>query len=64
VEARAVGRVTSAVVSPGLGRGLALGFLRREYWEPGTPVEVGTPGGALTAEVAELPFYRRPAPAG
>ncbi len=59
VEAGEVGRVTSVVVSPVLRRGLALGFLRREHWEPGTGVQVGTGGEALTAEVAALPFYRR-----
>ena len=35
-----VGRITSAAVSPALGSTLALGFLRREHWEPGTRVEV------------------------
>lgn len=59
VEGREVGRVTSPVVSPLLGRGLALGFLRREHWDPGTRVEVVTEAGALPAEVAALPFYRR-----
>lgn len=67
VEGKEVGRITSAVVSPALGRGLALGFLRREHWEPGTRVEVAAAGGPppvpLTAEVAALPFYRRARPA-
>ncbi len=58
VEGKAVGRITSAVVSPGLGCGIALGFLRREHWEPGTAVEVGDVGGSLRAEVAALPFRR------
>ncbi|MGH7268362.1 MAG: aminomethyltransferase family protein [Candidatus Rokuibacteriota bacterium] len=62
VDGQEVGRITSAVVSPALGRGLALGFLRREHWEPGTRVEVREAGGSLTAEVAELPFYRRSRP--
>jgi len=53
-----VGRITSPVVSPRLG-GLALGFLRREHWAPGSRVEVVAEGDTLTAEVAELPFYRR-----
>lgn len=61
VEGREVGRITSPVVSPTLGRGLALGFLRREHWAPGTKVEVAGDGGALTAEVAALPFQRRAA---
>lgn len=59
VEGREVGRITSAVVSPALHRGVALGFLRREHWEAGTRVLTGAPGGPLSAEVATLPFYRR-----
>ncbi|MBI4011022.1 MAG: aminomethyl transferase family protein [Candidatus Rokubacteria bacterium] len=59
VEGKEVGRITSPVVSPALSRGLALGFLRREHWEPGTRVEVTADGDLLTAEVAALPFYRR-----
>jgi folate-binding protein YgfZ len=59
VEGREVGRITSAVVSPALRQGLALGFLRREHWTPGTRVEVPAGEAVLTAEVAALPFYRR-----
>ncbi len=59
VEGKEVGRITSAVVSPALGVALALGFLRREHWEPGTRVEVRGGGEPLAAEVAEQPFYRR-----
>lgn len=61
VEGREVGRITSAVVSPALHRGLALGFLRREHWTAGTKVEIAGDGGALAAEVAALPFHRRAA---
>jgi folate-binding protein YgfZ len=59
VDGKDVGRITSAVVSPALGRGIALGYLRREHWEPGTRVEVAGDGEPLPAEVAALPFYRR-----
>jgi folate-binding protein YgfZ len=59
VEGKEVGRITSAVLSPALGVGLALGFLRREHHEPGTRVEVQDGGELLSAEVAALPFYRR-----
>jgi glycine cleavage system aminomethyltransferase T len=59
VDGKDVGRITSAVVSPALGRGVALGYLRREHWEPGTRVEVAGEGEPLQAEVAALPFYRR-----
>jgi folate-binding protein YgfZ len=54
-----VGRITSSVVSPATGAVIALGFLRREHWTPGTAVEVTGPDGVLAAEVASLPFYRR-----
>jgi folate-binding protein YgfZ len=59
VEGREVGRITSAVRSPALGVALALGFLRRQHWEPGTRVEVGTGDTLLSAEVVALPFYQR-----
>lgn len=48
-----IGEVTSASVSPGLGRPLALGYVRREAAEPGT--RLVAPGGE-TIEVAVLPF--------
>jgi folate-binding protein YgfZ len=49
---RAVGRLTSAVVSPALGP-IGLALVRREA-EIGTAVAVGTDGGG--GEVVELPF--------
>jgi glycine cleavage system aminomethyltransferase T len=60
VLGKEVGRITSAVLSPALGVALALGFLRREHWEPGTRVEVRAGDALLAAAVSELPFYRRP----
>jgi folate-binding protein YgfZ len=51
---RAVGRITSAVVSPALGP-IALALVRREA-EPGSVVSVGQRGAR--AEVLELPFQR------
>jgi folate-binding protein YgfZ len=51
-----VGRVTSAVRSPVLGRVVVLGYLRRECWEPGTPLRIGAGPDALSAETATLPF--------
>lgn len=59
VEGKEIGWITSAVTSPTLGRGIALGYLRREHWEPGTRVEIHTGGRSLGAEVTALPFYRR-----
>ncbi len=59
---REIGRITSAVASPLLGgRAVALGYVRREYWEDGTPVSVQIvqPGGltfSFAAVVEEIPL--------
>ena len=49
---RDIGTVTSAVDSPDLGRPVALGYVHRDFVEPGTPVEIG----GIPASVAALPF--------
>ncbi len=53
---RTVGRVTSAAPSPALDRVIALGFLRRECWEPGTQLRIATEPEPVGAESAPLPF--------
>jgi tRNA-modifying protein YgfZ len=49
---RAIGAITSATVSPALGHAIALGYVHRDFAEPGTPVVVGD----NPARVAALPF--------
>jgi len=49
------GTVTSSVVSPRLGA-IALAYLRRGNWDPGTTVQVVEDGGQRTASVVGLPF--------
>jgi len=51
-----IGRVTSATLSPKLGRAIALGYLRYEYLASETEVAVGEEN--LGAKVTELPFVR------
>ena len=58
-DGKEVGRITSAAFSPTLGKIAALGMLRRECWEPGTPLEVERGGRLIPALVTPLPFYRR-----
>lgn len=53
---RKVGHVTSAVRSPALGRAIALGYLRRECWEPGTRVRIDADPEPVAAASAALPF--------
>jgi folate-binding protein YgfZ len=47
-----IGEITSAVDSPALGRPVALGYVHRDFLEPGTVVEVA----GVPAAVASLPF--------
>jgi folate-binding protein YgfZ len=51
---REIGRVTSAVWSPALARPIALGYVHRDFVEPGTTVSVS----GVPAVVADLPFVR------
>ncbi|MGH7398974.1 MAG: YgfZ/GcvT domain-containing protein [Candidatus Rokuibacteriota bacterium] len=55
-EGKEIGRVTSAVRSIALGRPIALGYVRREHFEPGTAVTVGDGAGEQPARVTALPF--------
>jgi folate-binding protein YgfZ len=55
-EGKEIGRVTSAVRSPALGRPIALGYVRREHFEPGSVVGVDDGAGATPARVVALPF--------
>ena len=49
---RDIGAVTSAVNSPDLRRPVALGYVHRDFVQPGTAVEIG----GIPASVAALPF--------
>jgi folate-binding protein YgfZ len=55
-EDKEVGRVTSAVRSIALGRPIALAYVRREHFAPGTPLVVVDGVGEQTARVVGLPF--------
>jgi folate-binding protein YgfZ len=51
-----VGHVTSAAYSPSLGCPLALGYVAREFLEPGTEVTIAHGDKQLSAVVGVLPF--------
>jgi folate-binding protein YgfZ len=57
-EGQRVGAVTSAVRSPGMGKPIALGYVRREESEPGTAVTIEAGSAWLPAVVVALPFRR------
>ena len=58
VNEKPVGTVTSSVCSPKLGHAVALGYIHRDHWQPGTSVTVISDTGSLTATVTELPFAK------
>jgi folate-binding protein YgfZ len=57
-DGRVIGRVTSATVSPKLGRPVALAYIQRKYFEPGTEVELKQSGSK--ARVQSLPLVAAP----
>ncbi|HEX5466439.1 MAG TPA: glycine cleavage system aminomethyltransferase GcvT [Candidatus Limnocylindrales bacterium] len=54
------GVVTSGTVSPTLGQAIAMAYVPSDQAAPGTMLEVGIREARVPAEVADLPFYRRP----
>ena len=58
-DGREVGYITSGAFSPTLKKAIALGYIRREFKEPGTKVHVKIDGDEKQAEVVNTPFYRR-----
>jgi folate-binding protein YgfZ len=53
---RDIGRVTSAVWSPAIERGIALGYVHRDFVDAGTAVTVLSSEGPIAATVSTLPF--------
>ncbi len=55
-ETKEVGRVTSSVLSPLLNRPVALGYVHKDYVNPGTPLTIQGDASPVTATVSSLPF--------
>jgi folate-binding protein YgfZ len=55
-----VGTITSSVLSPALGKPIALGYVHKDYWSPDTRLSVSHDGVSLDAKVTTLPFVRVP----
>lgn len=57
-----VGQVTSACLSPTLERPIAMAYVAKDHAAPGTrlTIDTGKDGKTLAAEVAALPFYKKP----
>ena len=57
-EGKDVGYVTTTLFSPGRNRPIALGFVNRGAYVPGTNVEVVSDAKTLRATIVDLPFVR------
>jgi folate-binding protein YgfZ len=51
-----IGRITSSVISPRLKRPIALAYLNKDYWSPGTSLSTIRHGVTTAATVTPLPF--------
>ena len=56
VNGEQVGVVTSGGMSPNLGTGIGMGYVRIDLVEPGTQIEIGARNNLFPAEVAKLPM--------
>ena len=56
VSGEQVGVVTSGGMSPNLGIGIGMGYVRIDLVEPGTKIEIGARNNLFPAEVAKLPM--------
>ena len=54
-----VGTATSGTLSPCLGIGIGMGYVRAELAEPGTEIEIDVRGKRRAARVASKPLYER-----
>ena len=53
-----LGKVSSSVNSPELGRPIALGYVHRDFWDPGTAIEIEREGSLISAAVTPFPFVK------
>src|SRR5436190_16534249 len=54
-----VGEVTSGTMSPSLGVGIGMGYVRRDFAEPGAGIEIDVRGRRRAAEIRERPLYSK-----
>ncbi|MCY4339640.1 MAG: glycine cleavage system aminomethyltransferase GcvT [Gammaproteobacteria bacterium] len=57
-QQQAVGRITSGGFGPSVGAPVAMGYVAREYAEPGTALQVAIRGRTHVIRSAQLPFIK------
>jgi aminomethyltransferase len=57
-EDEVIGHVTSGTMSPSMGIGVGLGYVRKEYSSPDTEIFIAVRKRKLKAKVVKLPIYK------
>jgi folate-binding protein YgfZ len=57
-DAKEIGSITSATISPRLKQTIALAYVKYDYLAPGTKVKVVSAGDEYSGVITELPFVR------
>src|SRR5713101_3190722 len=58
-DSEPIGKVTSGTLSPSLGIGVGMGFVRPAFATQGYPLEIRVRERIVPAEIVKLPFYQR-----
>lgn len=58
-EGEIIGQVTSGTMSPSMGKGIGLGYVKMAYSKPDTPLGIQIRKNAIPAKVVKLPFYKK-----
>ena len=58
-ESEVIGELTSGTLSPTLGVGIGLGYVKFPYSKPGQPIEIDVRGRKFPATVEKKPLYKR-----
>ncbi len=59
VNGEQVGSITSGTVSPSLGKGIAMGYVRHPHTAAGTKIQIDIRGRSVDATVVALPFLKK-----
>jgi folate-binding protein YgfZ len=57
-EGKEAGYLTSVTKSPAIGKIIALGYVRKEFYRTGAELKIGSPTGDASARITELPFMK------
>lgn len=54
-----IGEITSGTPSPTLDKNIAMGYIKPQYSEPGTEIEIQIRDNFAKAKIVSLPFYKK-----